>query len=33
MSADPREIAEARDLTREFDGVKALDRFSFRPAW
>ena len=31
MSADPREIIlEARDLTREFDGVKALDRFSFQ---
>lgn len=32
MSAtDTREvILEARDLTREFDGVKALDRFSFK---
>jgi ABC-2 type transport system ATP-binding protein len=33
MSAPPdtREvILEARELTREFDGVKALDRFSFR---
>ena len=32
MSApDPREvILEARELTREFDGVKALDRFSFK---
>ena len=30
-SSDPREvILEARDLTREFDGVKALDRFSFQ---
>ena len=32
MSAvpDTREvILEARELTREFDGVKALDRFSF----
>ena len=28
---DAREvILEARDLTREFDGVKALDRFSFQ---
>ena len=28
---DPREvILEARDLTREFDGVKALDRLSLR---
>ena len=28
---DDREIIlEARDLTREFDGVKALDRFSFQ---
>ena len=31
MPADTREIIlEARDLTREFDGVKALDRFSFQ---
>jgi ABC-type glutathione transport system ATPase component len=32
MSApDTREIIlEARELTREFDGVKALDRFSFK---
>ena len=33
MSAPPdtREvILEARELTREFDGVKALDRFSFK---
>ena len=31
MSADTREIIlEARDLTREFDGVKALDGFSFQ---
>ena len=33
MSAvpDTREvILEARELTREFDGVKALDRFSFK---
>jgi ABC-2 type transport system ATP-binding protein len=29
--ADPREvILEARELTREFDGVKALDRFSLK---
>jgi ABC-2 type transport system ATP-binding protein len=30
-STDTREvILEARELTREFDGVKALDRFSFK---
>ncbi|WP_395716434.1 ABC transporter ATP-binding protein [Prosthecobacter sp.] len=30
-AADTREvILEARELTREFDGVKALDRFSFK---
>lgn len=30
-ATDTREvILEARDLTREFDGVKALDRFSFK---
>ncbi|MCB1279169.1 ATP-binding cassette domain-containing protein, partial [Prosthecobacter sp.] len=30
-SPDTREvILEARELTREFDGVKALDRFSFK---
>ena len=28
--ADPEVILEARELTREFDGVKALDRFSFQ---
>jgi ABC-2 type transport system ATP-binding protein len=29
--ADPREVLlEAIELTREFDGVKALDRFSFK---
>ncbi len=31
LSTDTREvILEARELTREFDGVKALDRFSFK---
>ncbi len=29
-TADPEVILEARDLTREFDGVVALDRFSFK---
>ena len=30
MPADTTVILEARDLTREFDGVKALDAFSFQ---
>jgi len=31
LTTDTREvILEARELTREFDGVKALDRFSFQ---
>ncbi len=29
-TADPEVILEARDLSREFDGVVALDRFSFK---
>ena len=29
-SAERETILEARDLTREFDGVKAVDRFSFK---